>query len=265
MDLFFYIISNIVIPILVAIITVILTAYINSKIKSSKVIVIYSKNTKENVGDEKTIDVINGIYTKNIEFEKQFKDFLKDNNYGCMIYVKDLLFKTYKVYKNKEYKIYTKIIENEKNKICKMVNYFKNDYNFMFHIKRFQVFYENSLWDFKVINKGKSTIYDLKIEFEKTFKKSLNISKDLLKQNEFVNINMIYFDFAIRINAFDFGYDIPFDFGYSKHTNLSYYIVKKRKYNKKDEILFKISYLDNKAKKYEYYFCSKVLVKNNTY
>lgn len=265
MDIFFYIVSNIFTPIVVAILTVILTAIVNNKSNHSKLIVIYSKNLDEKSNLVNNKDSLYVNYTMNLQFENEFKNFLKERQFFLTFFIDDLLLKTYKIYKSKEYKENKYSFDDEIYKICKMFNCFKNESEFIFHIKRFEVFYENSLWNFKIINISSSMIYDLNIDFcSKNLKKN-NVSKDFLKFNEYINLNLIYFDFGIRINSYDFGKDIPFEFGYSKYKNLSFYMVKKRKYNKKDEIIFKVSFLDQKAKNHEYYFCSKEVKVKNTY
>ena len=257
MDIYFFV-SNVIIPVFVTIISVVITAYINGKNKKEKLIVIYSKDEKK---EEQESDIIYKNYKMNIQFEEEFKKFLEQNNYSCTNYIEDLLLKTYKIYSKNDYEIYYSIIESDESNISNMLKFFKNDYSFMFHVKRFEAFYNNSLWSFKVINIGKSDVYNLNIDFCNISSKNTIFFKDLLKFNEFHELSIIYFDFGIRINSFDFGYNIPFDFGYSKYTSTEFDLVKKSKYNNKNEILFKLSYLNSKAKKKEFYFCSKQINK----
>ena len=165
-----------------------------------------------------------------------------------------MLYKTYEIYSKKKYKNYNKIIENNETKICKMLDFFKNEYCFIFHIKRFEAFYNNSLWNFKIINIGKSAVYNLSIEFDNSLTKNSILSKDLIKFNECVELNIVYFDFGIRINSFDFGY--------SKYTNTEFYLIKESRYNNKDEIIFKLSYINDKGKIKIFYFCSRKVDKN---
>lgn len=259
MESLFYLVSNIIVPIIVAILTVLLTVYFNEKSKKSKIIVTYNKEEYNNINKDfnNKENIIYGRFEENINIEKEFKNFLIKNENFATIHFDDLLDKTYNIYKNGIYKEDKIRLDNEENEICKMINYFKNNNDFNVFLKKHEILFLNSFWNIKVINIGKSKIYDVKIEFKDSVTKNKLIKKDFLDVSGCIELIINYFDKGIRVNTFDFGYNIPFEFGYSKYKKMILYFVKKKNYNKKDEIIFKISYLDFKAKRKEFYLCSK--------
>ena len=252
-----FFISAVLVPVVTAIITLFISIYFNENFKKEKIIIIYNK-VKEN--DK---NIVLGSYNKNIEFENEFKRYLNSKNYCFSSYIKNLLHKSYINFSNKIYMKNKITFSNEENEISNMINYFKDDFDFIFHIKRYEAYIMNSNWNFKLVNIGKRNIYNLKVNIRNSLNDYAKLEKNILNINEYFEIFINYFDCSIRINSFDFGLSIPFEFGYSKYIMPCFYIVKKIWYNKKDEIVCDISYLTSNRKQYQYYICCKEN-KNNT-
>ena len=109
----------------------------------------------------------------------------------------------------------------------------------------------------KFTNIGKSEAYDFKIvELVENKGNSVIYTKTLNKGDSY-NLILYYFDKSIRVNTFNYSYKSKFEFGYSKTEKIEFYLVNKKKYNKKDEKLFLVEYKDSNARKKEYYFCAK--------
>ena len=249
---FQYIISSIILPLITTLITAVITVYLSEKAKRGKILFMYNKLNK-NIGNS----VIFGKYKKNIELEKEFKKYLQLQSYNISYYIKSLLHKTYINYSKKTYLSKCINQSNEEKEISDMINYFKDDYNFMYFIKIYDTYITNSNWTFKLVNSGSNQLYNLNVIVEDSIDKPVILKKDVICSNEVFEFNINYFDLRMRINSFNFGENIPFEFGYSKYVDNIFYMVNNFFYNKKDEILCKIVYSSSYGKKKRYYICYK--------
>ena len=250
MEILIWFIQNIFTPVILSFVTVIITIYFTKR-KEKPVII--EEITKTN-NPKKVILKKSKLA---LDMEEKFNKYLKDKGYNNAVYINNLLSKSLQVFRSREYldeKIY---VDNEKNEICKIVKDLRNDTNFICYLKKYEAYLENSNFEVMLFNIGKSKAYNLKIKCDD----EIVISTKYLDVDSKIKFNLNFFDERIRVNTFDFGRNEKFEVGFSNYQIIEFYLVRKRKYNKKDEIVFEMSYIDSYQKKYDYYCCLKVKLK----
>ena len=251
MEILIWFIQNIFTPIVLSFVTVIITMYFTKKNERPVII--------ENI--TKTSNTKKVIFKKSklaLDMEEKFNKYLKDKGYNNAVYINNLLSKSLQVFRSREYLAEKIYVDNEKNEICKIINDLKNDSNFICYLKKYEAYIENSNFEVVLFNIGKSKAYNLKIKCDD----EIVISTKYLDIDGNIKFKLNFFDERIRVNTFDFGVNEKFEVGYSNYQNIEFYLIQKSKYNKKDEIVFEMSYIDSYQKEYQYYCCLNIKSNN---
>lgn len=237
MNIIAWTIINIIVPIAVSLITVFLTMYFKRTEKGPKLLLTYSKLNGNNFQLDNNL--IMNYWKMEKKLDNEFKSFLKDEKYYDTYHMDKLLEDTVKIYKNREHLKNGYHLDDRNVQICKMINSFKNNIIFMSHIKKYEVYFDNSNWNIKILNIGNATSYDFCITSSNKEYENGVVSSKNLDVKEYVLLNLKYFDQSIRINTFDFGGYSKFEFGFSRHKSTSFYIVKKESITKKMKLYLK--------------------------
>lgn len=259
MEIILFFLKDVFLPIIITVITLLLGILIDYK-KNKPVILVshdeHGKNLKIDLNSK--ISYLDGFFYDKRKYNEELVNFLKKKKYYIFFNLPNLLDDLVIYFRNKDFKINSlNFYSADKYLIKDILVKFKNDEDFLEILKKYETYKDNSKWLIKFTNIGKSEAYDFKIvELVENKGNSVIYTKTLNKGDSY-NLILYYFDKSIRVNTFNYSYKSKFEFGYSKTEKIEFYLVNKKRYNKKDEKLFIVEYKDSNARKKEYYFCAK--------
>jgi hypothetical protein len=248
--------SSIAIPILVTLVTFFVTKRYDKNDSLPKLILSNNRysggNTYENDVILQNKTVISGYYLKQKQLNEDFLNLLKLNGYDVKFGTKDILSEFVKAYETKSYE---NTHEGSKLQLTSKINEtilkFKENPAFIGKIKSYSTLQSNSRWSLIIRNVGETDAIDVKLQyFNESNSRGFFVTKTI-KSNDYQEVILYYFDNTTIIDKY---YTVMFA-GNKKNV---FYLIKKKKYNKKDERLLKITYKDYFNKTHEYYCCAKV-------
>lgn len=253
--------NNVVLPIIVSLITTIITNKIND-LKKKKEDLPRFLLTAPCIGNPPSPDDYNekmtqldGYYRLQRKFDTELLDFLKLNGVDVNLGTQHIMKKIVHMYKDGKYTENTKF--QSERKINEIIMKFKDNPKFIEMIKIYQQYENNSKWILTIQNVGNSTAYNFEINhFKESNSGGLFFNGDL-ECNSKRKIMIYYFDDTITVDNKNF-------LCMRKNNMVTkFYLVDKKKYNKKDEILFVIKYKDKYNKSYEQYCCACAIKKDD--
>lgn len=244
--------KSIVIPVIVSILTTIITNKINyigkckeqlPKLRVSMPNIVGYMPSKGSY--EEDAAYINGYYKMQRDFDNELMEFLLLNN-------EDINF-------NRQH-IMELILEeaeglnqsHEPKEIAEVVTKFKNNKKFLEILNRYKAYYNSSKWNLTIENIGESDAYDLKMNMFKESNSCVLLYNGTLEKGEKRRVNLFYFDSTMII-------DEKYSASWSSEVCTKFYLTDKKKYNKKDERLFKMTYKDKYNKSHEIYCCAYIV------
>ena len=258
-DFIYFLAQNFLLPISITLITLFITKHFEKKRKIPRILLIHTEHgigIDEQIYDKENIK-LKGYYKKQRDLDDELKKFLIYNGYTDTILTTKILENIVQEYRYKSLHENSNCIKNKE--IKKIIENFEINNEFMRKLKVYEAYMENSKWGIKITNVGESDAYDLKIEqfpesyFPfKAYTCNLNVKESLY-------INLIYFDETLRINEYSDENGKKYEYGFTSNKIIKFYLVKKIKYNKKDERIFRITFKDCYTKEHEYFCCAKVV------
>lgn len=262
-ELITFLIKNFLLSFFTVIFTAFLTKHFERKKEIPRILLTHGEHgmsLNDNISDKHDI-VLMGYYKKQRQLDIELKKFLVYNGYTDTIVTTKLLENIVKNYRNiKDDRILHNLREDE---LSKIVSEFGVNREFLRKLKIYEAYMDNSRWEIKLTNVGKSMAYDLKIEqFPESYFPFISFNTNL-SLNDSVSINLIYFDETLRINEYSDDLTKRFECGFTNNKIVKFYLVNKILYNGKDERIFRITYKDCYTKEHEFFCCAKIINSND--
>ena len=204
--------------------------------------------------DNKEGTVLHGYFEYHRDFDKKLHEFLAANDSDIEFMTSNFMEYVVENYNKKNY--YEEAQYHPTIEINHIIKTFKDNPKFIKLINEYIAYSNNSRWILKITNVGQTSAFDLTINLFKENNSGAKYLDGTLKPDEIRKIIVYYFDKAAMLNS-----DKKSLYWKGEKSTL-FYLVDDKKYNKKDERLFLITYRDVYGKDHKFYCCSKI-GKNN--
>lgn len=198
--------------------------------------------------DNKNDYVLHGYFKSNIEYDEKLHEFLKNNNCDFVFCTQHIMERLYENYKNKKYLKETSYFPDcEINSILKD---FDKNRDLLKLIREFEKYWMSSCWNLKIMNSGQTPAIDFQIDLFKENSSGMIGNNGTFYSNSCKSIILYYFDKSLSV--------VDGAFVATEDKNTFFYLIEEKKYNKKDERLFLITYKDVYDRVHKIYCCSKI-------
>ena len=204
--------------------------------------------------DKKEGTVLHGYFEFHRDFDKKLHEFLQDNDSDVEFMTSNFMESLIENYNKKNY--YEESQYHPTIEINHIIRSFKDNSRFIKLVDEYIAYSNSSRWCLKIRNVGQTPAFDLTIDLFEENNSGAKYLNGTLKPNELKTIIIYYFDKAALINS-----DGKSLYWKGENSTL-FYLIDEKKYNKKDERLFLITYKDIYNKDHKIYCCSKI-GKNN--
>lgn len=200
--------------------------------------------------DNKNDCILKGYFQINKIFDKELNSFLMKQEDNINIIDKDNMETIVEIFDSKSYNKQTDVYPNDILNL--IVRRYKNNLEFKNMIKRYKSYRRQSRWELTIINKGDTDAINLTIDLFSENRGSAIYRDGTLKPDEEKRISLYYLDKAALVDKRN--NNIYHDCS----KTMIFYLVDKKKYNRKDERLFLITYKDIYGKIHKMYCCARI-------
>lgn len=208
----------------------------------------------DNEKDKQDETVLHGYFQLQRDFDKRLHEFLLSNDCDIKYMTNNFMHLIVESYNNKDY--YEKSQYHPTMEVNKIIMTFKDNPRFKKLINEYEAYMRNSRWCLDITNVGQTSAYNFTIDLFRENNGFAKYSNKTLETNSVKKIVLYYFDSSAEVDY------INKSLCWKNENNTIFYLVNEKKYNKKDERLFLITYKDIYDKCHKVYCCSRV-GKNN--
>lgn len=204
--------------------------------------------------DDKESTVLHGYFEYHRDFDKKLHEFLQDNDSDIDFMTSNFMESVVESYNKKNYCEETKY--HTTIEINHIIKTFKDNPRFIKLIDEYNAYLKSSRWCLKITNVGQTPAFDLTIDLFEENNSGAKYLNGTLKPSETRKVIIYFFDKAALLSS-----DKKSLYWNGEKSTL-FYLIDEKKYNKKDERLFLVTYRDIYGKDHKVYCCSKI-AKNN--